>query len=135
MTTMKHKSLIAILGVILSGSILSCAVPEKSEDMSIKRLVFLNQSAMPLNDVRIYVQSTHEFVTCGYILPKSECSMGFPLREYQGNRFQVKWRDNNQQRTMNNIAMEIPGDLDNDLPVRAVIVFGENGNFSAKLQH
>ncbi len=107
----------------------------EQHSIKIKRLVFLNQSSKALKDVRIYIAKTKEFASCGYILPRSECSTGFPLREYQGNRFEVAWLDNDQPRSVKNILAEVPDKINPEKPLNAVIVFGQQGQFSARLQH
>ena len=109
-------------------------LPAVNDSLKIKRLIFLNKSDKPLSDVRIYISKTRELMTCGYILPKSECSTGFPLRKYQGNRFDVSWVEEGQSMLIGNILMKIP---DNYMPgksVNAVIVFDRNGHFLAKFQ-
>ena len=115
---------------------MACSPPLiKADSIKIERLIFLNMSTHALINVRIRIAKTRELVECGYILPKTECSLGFPLREYQGNRFDVSWLDNDQSRSVNNILVDIPENLMTGKPVNAVIIFGENGQFSARLQH
>lgn len=115
---------------------MACSSPSiKADAIKIERLIFLNKSTHPLSNVRIHIAKTRELVECGYILPKTECSLGFPLREYQGNRFDVFWLDNDQSRSVENILVDIPENLMTEKPVNAVIIFDENGQFSARLQH
>jgi len=118
----------------LCSGLMSCSTaPIKSDTIKIQRLVFLNYSSKTLDKVRIYISKTSEFASCGHILPKSECSTGFPLREYQGNTFNVSWRENGQQKSKNNIRAQQPLNLITTRPVNAVITFGEDGAFSADL--
>ena len=123
------------LPVLLSVASLACSDIRSSDTISIKRLVYLNQSTSALSDVKIRVHNTGEFVHCGYIVPGGECSTGFPLRQYQANRFDVSWVDNGRARAKKNILASKANNLLAGKPVRAVIVFGEQGQFSAKLQH
>lgn len=131
-----HNIFPCLVVLLLTGYLSACSMPPtKASSVNIKRLVFLNQSSIDLNNVRIHIAKTNEVVTCGYILPKSECSTGFPLREYQGNRFDISWVDRGQPKSMKNIQVEVPGNLQLDKPVNALVIYSEQGRFSAKLQH
>jgi len=123
------------LALLFATALISCAgTPAQSNSIKIKRLVFLNQSTSNLSNVRIFISNTNELASCGYILPKTECSTGFRLREYKGNRFDVSWMDNGQQKSVKNIMVHVPEGMPTDNPVHVVIVFGEQGQFSAFLQ-
>lgn len=108
------------------------AVPN-NQPPQIQRLILLNQSDIPLGNVHIYITATREQVTCGSILPRSECSTGFPSREYQGNSFDVTWVEHQQTMIARDILATVPGDLTPGQPVNAVITFRGDGNFSAGL--
>ena len=112
-----------------------CSIPAKPNSLDIQRLIVVNESSSSLVDVRIYVGETHEFVNCGYILANSECSIGFPLREYQGNRFEVSWIDNGRAKSVKDIQASMADNLSPGEPVNAVITIGRQGLFSARLQH
>ncbi len=99
----------------------------------IHRLVFQNQSGHPLDDVRIYISATGEFASCGTILPGTECSNGFRLREYQGNYFDVSWKVNGQEHIVRNIRAELPRELQPARALRAVISFKDNNQMTAGL--
>jgi len=121
--------------MLLSISITACSsLQTKTRSINIQRLIFLNQSASSLRDVQIFITNTNEVVACGYILPKSECSTGFPLREYQGNPFDISWLNGKQKMLIKNILVDVPDNLMLEEPVNAVIVFGEQGRFSASLK-
>ena len=136
MTQILKTTLYSLLTIVLSGFAVSCSVSVILESpIEVKRLVFLNKTSRPLKNVRIYVAKTREFISCNYILANSECSTGFPLREYQGNSFEVSWMDGDQQKSAADIKVSIPGNLNKDKPVKAVIVFSKEGIFSADLQH
>lgn len=131
-----HIKLLSLIVVFLPGLIVSCSAPVILErSIEVKRLVFLNKTSRPLKNVRIYVAKTREFISCNYILANSECSTGFPLREYQGNTFEVSWLDGGYQKSVADIKVVIPDNLKKDKPVNAVIIFSEAGSFSASLQH
>lgn len=121
--------------ILLITGMISCSLPEKSNPIEIKRLIFLNETSRTLHEVRIYVGKTREFAACGYILPNSECSTGFPRREYKGNRFDVSWQDNGQPKSVKDILVSVAENLTEGEPVNVVIVFGSRGQFSARIQH
>lgn len=123
------------LVILLAVHVIACSqLPAVDDSLKIKRLIFLNKSDKPLSDVRIYISKTRELMTCGYLLPKSECSTGFPLRKYQGNRFDVSWVEEGQSRLIRNILIKIPDNYISGKSVNAVIVFDRNGHFLAKFQ-
>ena len=125
-----------IICVLLISSLTSCSTSSvKPNAIQIKRLVFLNQSYKTLDEVRIYISETREFASCGRILPGTECSTGFPLREYQGNHFDISWVDNQQSKSIKNIQTLVPEDLVSGKAVNAVIVFGAQGEFYASLKN
>ena len=114
----------------------ACASPTvKNESIKIKRVILFNDSTRALTNTRIYITETRELFSCGYLLPKTECSTGFPLREYKGNRFDVTWTEDGRQRAVKNILVEVPVTLSKDSPVNAVILFREHGRFSAILKN
>ena len=134
---MSKKALKIIPFIILFSllnTLIGCSSPKITPtSIQIKRLVFLNQSSKTLNNVRIYVTKTHEFASCGHILPKTECSTGFPLREYQGNSFDISWSENGQNKSRHNIQAVVPVNINTEKPANAVITFGENEYFTASL--
>ena len=124
-----------IILVFLTSSLMACSSASINKGaVQIKSVIFLNTSDKPLTDVQIYVTKTRELMSCGYILPRSECSTGFPLREYQGNRFDVSWTEGGQIITVDNILVDVPGNLRMGKPVNVVITFGKYNRFSARLQ-
>ena len=136
MTSQINSSVYFSIVLILISSLMACSPSLiKNDAIEIEALILHNQSTRPLRDVRIYISKTRELVECGYILPKRECYLGFPLREYQGNYFDVSWVDNGQSRSVKNILIDVPEDLMMSKPVNAVILFDEQGRFSARLQH
>ena len=131
---LRFSLLLCLLAPILPGMV-GCTMPVPSPGIEIKRLVFLNQTSRPLSEVKVFVQKTRESVLCGTILPNTECSMGFPVRQYQGNRFDVSWIENERPVIIKDIQA-LPGEnLVPGKPVHAVLVFGEHGQFSATLPH
>ncbi len=134
--TMKLQRFIAyLISYLVLFGIASCSAPLQPEPIKIRQLIFLNKSSDSINDVRIYIHNTHEFVNCGYILPNSECSIEFRPRKYQGNRFNISWEVNGKLKLVENILVQVPDDLVTGKPVKAVITFDQQGSFNAKLQH
>ena len=105
----------------------------KDKPPSIQRLILMNNSDITLTDVQIYVVKTRELVSCGVIFPRTECSTGFPARDYQGNRFNVTWTAKQSAKVARDILAEVPNDLAPGEKVNAVITFHGNGRFSAGL--
>ena len=124
-----------LLGLCITVFISGCttSVATVDEKPRIQRLILLNESDVQLEDVRIFVTRTRELVTCGAILPRSECSTGFPLREYQGNPFDISWMEYQRAMLARDIQVTVPETLLPGQRVNAVIVFRGDGRFSARL--
>lgn len=136
MTIIKSSYLRLALAALMAAGLAACVTPPVTDDsIKIQRLIFLNNTSNALNNVRIYISNTSEFASCGYILPKTECSTGFRLREYKGNRFDVSWQENGHSRKVENILAQQPTELIAGKNLNAVIVFGAQGQFSAQLKY
>ncbi|MFW2372029.1 MAG: hypothetical protein ACN4GM_02840 [Gammaproteobacteria bacterium] len=134
--TIKIQFLLRVMAsALLIMGLIACSVQINPSTFEIQRLIVVNETPRALEDVKIYVGKTREFVTCGYILPNSECSIGFPLRKYQANRFDVSWLENGQATSVKDILVSEAENLMAGQAVNAVITFGRHGKFSARLQH
>ena len=75
---------VAVVGFMIA----SC----DSSSTTIDDLVIRNETSQPVHKVEIRVPETHAIVGCGMILAGSECSMGFPAREYKKRRALLSWQ-------------------------------------------
>jgi hypothetical protein len=60
--------------------------------IEVRGLRILNRSFSVVTEVRLLVSETLEFVSCGNIPIHGECATTFPLRQYQGNRIEIRWK-------------------------------------------
>ena len=128
-----HARLLLVL--MFLTTLIACAVTTThSNSIKINRLVFLNHSSLNLSNVRIFVSKTNELASCGYILPNTECSTGFRLREYQGNKFDVSWIENGTKKIIKNIVVHVADNIPTEKPLHMVIIFGKQGQLTATLQ-
>jgi len=121
MVNTMHSLLNILFASLLTAGLAACSVSARPNSLEIQRLIVVNESARALDEVKIYVAKIREFVSCGYILANSECSIGFPLREYQGNRFDVSWIDNGRAKWVKDIRLSEEENLMSAEPVNAVI--------------
>lgn len=118
----------------LSGLfVLSCAELPQSNSLTVAGLTFQNATSGTIHNARLSASKTHGVVACGVILPHTECSTTFPLRQYQGNAITVSWQHAGRTWTSTDVYVQLPDYPIPDRPTTAVISLGENGSIKAKL--
>ena len=93
---------------ILSTMLASCVSvqPPVKNTIKIRGLKINNLTGQSIDKITLIANTTHKFVSCGYIADGGECSTGFPLKEYQGNSMSIRWEQNNQHFFYDNIYVE-----------------------------
>ncbi len=92
-----------------------------------------NQTAMWVSAVRLLVPATGNFVSCGNIAPESMCSTSFPEANYTGNKVEITWSQAGQIHSTGEFAIQLPDDLDEDIPALVHIVIAGPGSAGAVL--
>jgi hypothetical protein len=120
-----------LLGLLLLMS--SCAtLPDKEPaiepapvpGLEIHGLLIFNGTSSVISTAQLLVPATGGFVSCGNILPRSQCSTLFPEQEYRERPVNISWTKGAQSWSTGDISIQLPAIVDPELPayVRVIIV-------------
>ena len=97
-------------------------------------VVILNQSRMPLSDVTISAAESGRVFSCGNIAPRGICTNKFRPQPYRGEPIQIALVTGDGKRRSETVELTLPASVVAELPLRGVLVIGNNGEISAFLQ-
>ncbi len=94
-----------------------------SAGIEIRGLRIQNQSFSLVTEVILLVTKTGEFISCGNIPMRGECSTTFPLRQYQGNQIEIKWKQGGSEWSTGKFVVEASDQINLSRPaiVRVII--------------
>ena len=99
MGMVKHGAMFVVCVMLMS-----CAqrTQDKGLGFEVHGVIFYNDTANDINDLKLLVNRNGRFVSCGYIPSGGECSTTFPAKEYQGGTLTLSWdeRQGNQIKKM-----------------------------------
>jgi hypothetical protein len=99
----------------------------------IEGAVIRNELTFPVTDVQLLVPSSGNFVGCGNIMARSQCSTTFPERDYKENAVIITWKERNQPQSTGEFVIRIPEKIDLNRPVRLEVIIFNMGQAGAKL--
>jgi hypothetical protein len=113
------------------------ALPETAatpaERVEIRGLVIQNRSYAALSEVILLVLPTREFISCGNIPIRGQCATTFPLREYQGNEIEIRWREGSREWSTGTFTVERRAGLDYSMPALVRVVITPAGTAATEL--
>lgn len=62
-----------------------------SKPLRVDGLEFVNETGMPVTNVKLRIMKTYETAACPYIADGAMFSTPFPLEEYRRNKVEVSW--------------------------------------------
>lgn len=101
--------------------------------IEVHRVVIRNLLSYPIKDVQILAPATGNFVSCGNIVQKSQCSTTFPVRNYSENPVQISWTEWDAPRSMPPVPLKAPDGFDFDRPATIEVSVYSPGQAAAKL--
>ena len=110
----------------------SAAPVDSGPPIQIDGMIIENQALMYISAVRLLVPVTGNFVSCGNIAPESMCSTTFPEATYTGNPVEITWSQGGQIHSTGQFVMRLPDDLDEDKPVKVLVVISGAGAAGAQ---
>ena len=99
----------------------------------IEGAVIRNELAFPVTDVQLLVPASGNFVGCGNIMARSQCSTTFPERDYHANAVVISWKERGQPNSTAEFVIRIPEEFDHGRPARLEIIIFNMGQAGAKL--
>jgi hypothetical protein len=87
--------------------------------IDISGLRIQNESFSLVTEVMLLVTQTGEFISCGNIPMRGQCSTTFPLRRYQGNQIEIKWKQGGSEWSTGEFTVEQSDMID---PAKPAIV-------------
>mgnify|MGYP001817923966 CR=1 FL=1 len=105
----------------------------ESTGIDIDGVIIRNELAFPVTEVQILVPSSGNFVGCGNILGRSECSTTFPVSDYHANEVVISWKEYGQPNSTGPFVIQTPEDIDISVPVRLEVIIFNMGHAGARL--
>lgn len=134
---MTHPVRSALLAatLMLSGGCASLEEAPGAEiiGMEISGLLIRNQSYATLSEVILLVVQTGEFIACGQIRMRSHCATTFPLRQYQGNDIEIRWKEGGRKWSTGKFVVEAQDGIDPDRPARVRVTITPAGTAVTEL--
>ena len=105
----------------------------ESTGIEIDGVIIRNELAFPVTEVQILAPGSGNFVGCGNILGRSECSTTFPISDYHANEVVISWKEYGQPHSNGPFVIQTPEDIDISVPVRLEVIIFNMGQAGARL--
>jgi len=117
--------------------LLACApaqekMPEPT-GIEIDGVIIRNELAFAVTEVQLLVPRSGNFVGCGNVMARSQCSTKFPSRDYYANEVIISWKEYGQQQSIGPFVIKLPDNVDPDRPATLEVIIFNNGQAGAKL--
>lgn len=111
----------------------ACAGSASHPPVWIEGLRFVNHGTAAVTEATLRVEATQEFVACGYIPVRGECSTKFPLRVYRANPVRVIWAQGARRFQSEAFVVSPPAAINPHQPLTATITLRDDGGYAARL--
>ena len=139
-TVWRHHCLVFRLSVFLLVLSLPACLTVKPAEIAetipvieIRGLSIRNQSFSAVTEVILLVIETGEFISCGNIGMRSECATTFPLRQYQGNKIEIKWKQGGSEWSTGEFVIEASSEIAVNKPTIVSVIITAQGLAPTKL--
>jgi hypothetical protein len=125
--------------ILLLPGLLACAsVPGAINEtplpgIEIRGLSIQNRSFSTVTEVMLLVSKTGEFISCGNIPMRGECATVFPLRQYQGNHVEIKWKQGGTEWSTGEFVVELSDRIDPYKPAMVRVTITAEGLAATEL--
>ena len=134
---MRLRSSIIIYLAVYSLFLAACSsLPGESSQVAglmIEGVTIRNELSFSVTEVQLLVPASGNFVGCGHILARSQCSTTFPERNYQENAVVITWKERGQPNSSGEFIIKISEEIDLSRTVRLEVVIFTMGQAGAKL--
>jgi hypothetical protein len=111
--------MVILMGMVGCTGMVSHEPAPETAGIEIRGLRIQNQSFSMVTEVMLLVTRTGEFISCGNIPMRGECSTTFPLRQYEGNQIEIKWKQGGSEWSTGEFVVKASDRID---PTRPAIV-------------
>jgi hypothetical protein len=133
----RHRCCVWLLLCLQILPLLACTPARESRPVAtgieIDGVVIRNELAFQVTEVQILVPSTGNFVGCGNIMARTQCSTKFPNRDYYANEVVISWKEYGQPQSTTPFVIRIPDHLEHDRPALLEAIIFNTGQAGAKL--
>jgi hypothetical protein len=105
----------------------------ESTGIEIDGVIIRNELAYQVTEVQLLVPLTGNFVSCGNITARSQCSTKFPNRDYYANEVIISWKEYGQPHKTGPFVIGIPDHLERGKPALLEVIIFNAGQAGAKL--
>ena len=95
--------------------------------IEIRGLRIMNRSFGMVTQVELLVTKTGEFISCGNIPMRGVCSTTFPLRQYEGNQIEIRWKQGASEWSTGEFVVESNQLLDPMRPAQVEVIINAQG--------
>lgn len=104
--TARAFAVLLLVTAALAISACSSAPVKQGAGLSVDKVDFENRSASPINQIRLLVPASGNFVSCGFIAPGARCASGFPAVVYRGEPIEISWTQGGEDWSTGEITLE-----------------------------
>jgi len=131
-----HQKLLNIGVVICTVFLAACvATALVKETLTINTLMIENHSSSDLNNVKIKVEQTGAYASCGLVLRGRSCSTTFKSKTYQGNPVFISWEHNGKPQKVGPLYGEVPENIKVGSDAAVVIAFNSARDVSVHFRY
>jgi hypothetical protein len=114
--------------------VIGCSNIPQYKGFIVEGVAFVNQTSMPIHDVAITVEKTGGVVSCGFIPVGSDCTVGFPVRQYHGQPVRVTWQQAGESWDTGEFIV-LPEKIENpNKPVMVQVMLNPRGDYSVHVR-
>lgn len=133
-----------VVGVVSACMLAACATDGGTEPgpdlpvaddpvpFTIEGLTIHNGTGGVVRSVTVLVPATGRFVSCGNILPRSQCSTTFPATVHQGHAVRVEWQQGGETWTVGPFVVAAPEGATEQSTVQAQVILSGPGAAGAR---
>ena len=129
----KIKNWCVAAALVLLAACVATA-PSKKQ-LTINTLMIENHSLSELNNVKIKVEQTGAYASCGLVLRGRSCSTTFKSKVYQGNPVFISWEHNGQQHKVGPLYGEEPVEIKTGVDAAVVVAFVSANNVTVQFRY
>jgi hypothetical protein len=124
-----------MLALIIMIALIGCTAVTTKNELTFNSLIFDNQSDSVLENVKVFVEKTGVFASCGLVHRGPSCSTSFPTKTYQGNSIRISWQLQDVTYSVGPIFVGLPTRIDSTTPASIIIRFDSESAITTKFAY